>query len=87
MFSALTVMIRTKCPHSFSKDAIMGMFTQNRGALSVKCPATGCSASLTKSDLKPNKELEARAKAYERRMREKEREEHEAVEEVEIDDD
>ncbi|GLB38458.1 putative zinc-finger of the MIZ type in Nse subunit [Lyophyllum shimeji] len=55
------------CKHSFSRDAIMQSF---RGRdPSIKCPAAGCTKRFTRSDLQPNKELEKRVKAYERRQR------------------
>ncbi|KAG5650963.1 hypothetical protein H0H81_010401 [Sphagnurus paluster] len=54
------------CNHSFSHDAIMQSF---RGSPSVKCPAAGCTKKFARTDLVPDKDLEKRVKAYERRAR------------------
>ncbi|KAF8073814.1 hypothetical protein FPV67DRAFT_769004 [Lyophyllum atratum] len=54
------------CKHSFSHDAIMQSF---RGSAPIKCPAAGCNKQFTRTDLQPNKDLEKRVKAYERRAR------------------
>lgn len=57
----------------------------------ISCPAAGCSARYKKSDLRPNKDLENRVKAHERREKEKERMEREEREragvDITIDDD
>ncbi|KAG6917463.1 hypothetical protein DXG01_002440 [Tephrocybe rancida] len=54
------------CKHSFSKAAILQSF---RGNEPVKCPAAGCTKRFTRANLKPNKDLVKRVKAYERRAR------------------
>ncbi|KAG6831003.1 hypothetical protein H0H87_006576 [Tephrocybe sp. NHM501043] len=53
------------CKHSFSKNAILQSF---RGG-DIRCPAAGCTKRFTRSQLKPNKDLAKRVKAYERRVR------------------
>ncbi|KAG6890782.1 hypothetical protein C0995_003212 [Termitomyces sp. Mi166 len=54
------------CQHSFSKAAIFQSF---RGSETIKCPASGCTKKFTRANLKPNKALAKRVKAYERRAR------------------
>jgi len=54
------------CKHSFSRDSIMQSF---KGRDPIKCPAAGCTKRFTRNDLQPNKELEKRVKAYDRRAR------------------
>ncbi|KAK0464677.1 zinc-finger of the MIZ type in Nse subunit-domain-containing protein [Desarmillaria tabescens] len=55
------------CSHSFSKAAIQEMFKNERSA--KKCPASGCRASFRLVDCVPNKDLERKIKAYERRKK------------------
>ena len=64
---------RSKCPHSFSREAIYSMFRVPE----IRCPQPGCQARFTKGDLRPNKNLESRAKAFARREKERERRERE----------
>lgn len=53
----------------------------------IPCPAAGCRAKLTQSDLQPNKNLENRVKAHAKREREKAaREEIEREEILDSDD-
>ncbi|KAG6877751.1 hypothetical protein C0993_004254 [Termitomyces sp. T159_Od127] len=54
------------CKHSFSKAAILQSF---RGNEAIKCPASGCTKTFTRANLKPDKGLAKRVKAYERRAR------------------
>ncbi|KAG5715203.1 E3 SUMO-protein ligase nse2 [Termitomyces sp. T112] len=54
------------CQHSFSKAAIFQSF---RGTEAIKCPASGCTKRFTRANLKPDKDLAKRVKAYERRAR------------------
>ena len=56
---------RQICGHSFSADAIRQTF---RGSPTVKCPAAGCTKIFTLSDLKPNKDLAKKVKAWQRRV-------------------
>jgi len=60
-----------KCPHSFSHEAIYSMFRVPE----IRCPQPGCQARFTKADLRPNKNLENRVKAFTRREKERERRE------------
>ncbi|KAH9969715.1 hypothetical protein BC827DRAFT_1162230 [Russula dissimulans] len=69
----------TVCQHSFSAAAIRQMLGPNRFT-KKKCPASGCNQMICLNDLKPNKELERRVKAYQRRA--KRREEEQDAEEV-----
>jgi SUMO ligase MMS21 Smc5/6 complex component len=62
---------RAKCPHSFSREAIYSMFR----VLEIQCPQPGCRARFTKADLRPNKNLENRVKAFARREKERGRRE------------
>ncbi|KAJ7288421.1 hypothetical protein C8J57DRAFT_1280184 [Mycena rebaudengoi] len=68
------------CKHSFSGAAIRGLFGSNRGQ--KKCPAAGCSKSFTLAQCLPNKDLERRIKAYNRRMAKKAAQEDSDAEEV-----
>ena len=43
----------------------------------IRCPQPGCQARFTKGDLRPNKNLESRVKAFARREKERERRERE----------
>ncbi|RDB17908.1 E3 SUMO-protein ligase nse2 [Hypsizygus marmoreus] len=52
------------CGHSFSSNAILQSF---QGSPTVKCPTSGCTKRFSRSDLKPNKELEKKVKAWQRR--------------------
>ncbi|KAG6896457.1 hypothetical protein C0992_008180 [Termitomyces sp. T32_za158] len=54
------------CKHSFSRAAIFQSF---RGNEAIKCPASGCTKAFTRANLKPDKGLAKRVKAYERRAR------------------
>jgi len=74
---SLTVMVNPLtsevCQHSFSENAIKEYLGSNR-SVKKKCPAAGCSKLFGLSDLKPDKELERRVKAYDRRARRREAE-------------
>ena len=70
---------RDICQHSFSAAAIKQMLGPNRFT-KKKCPASGCNQMICLNDLKPNKELERRVKAYQRR--EQRREEEQDAEEI-----
>ena len=54
-----------KCKHSFSEKAIRDFL--RRGP--QKCPAAGCTQMIANADIEPNKSLEKKVKAYERRKR------------------
>lgn len=56
------------------------------GSPQSRCPAAGCDKIITKADLKPNKELERRVKAFARRQHAREEEEADQAEEVTFDD-
>lgn len=72
---------RSVCQHTFSAAAIGQVLGPNRFT-KKKCPASGCNQMICLNDLKPNKELERRVKAYQRRAQRRE-EEHDAEEIVE----
>jgi len=61
----------TVCQHSFSAGAIKQVLGPNRFT-KKKCPASGCNQMICLNDLKPNKELERRVKAYQRRAQRRE---------------
>ncbi|KAH9989702.1 hypothetical protein BJV74DRAFT_837981 [Russula compacta] len=61
----------TICQHSFSAGAIKQVLGPNR-LTKKKCPASGCNQMICLDDLKPNKELERRVKAYQRRAQRRE---------------
>jgi len=67
------------CQHSFSAGAIRQVLGPNRFT-KKKCPASGCNQMICLNDLKPNKELERRVKAYQRRAQR--REEDQDAEEI-----
>jgi SUMO ligase MMS21 Smc5/6 complex component len=69
------------CQHTFSAAAIQQVLGPNRFT-KKKCPASGCNQMICLNDLKPNKELERRVKAYQRRAQRRE-EDHDAEEIVE----
>ncbi|KAI0304329.1 hypothetical protein B0F90DRAFT_1666848 [Multifurca ochricompacta] len=71
----------TICQHTFSAEAIKQVLGLNRFT-KKKCPASGCNQMICLNDLKPNKELERRVKAHERRARRRE-EDHDVEEIVE----
>ncbi|KAI5122435.1 hypothetical protein M0805_008748 [Coniferiporia weirii] len=58
------------CKHSFSKNAIMDYFGGNRSTRK-RCPAAGCNKLIGITDFQPDKELEKKVKAYERRERQR----------------
>ncbi|KAJ3827593.1 hypothetical protein F5880DRAFT_1621655 [Lentinula raphanica] len=66
------------CGHSFSGEAIRGLFNGSRGA--KNCPASGCTREFRLSDCKPNKELAKKLKLHARRLKRKEQEQE--VEEI-----
>ena len=72
---------RTICQHSFSAEAIRQVLGPNRFT-KKKCPVSGCNQMICLNDLKPNKELERRVKASQRRAQRRE-EEHDVEEIVE----
>lgn len=72
---------RTICQHSFSAEAIRQVLGPNRFT-KKKCPVSGCNQMICLNDLKLDKELERRVKAYQRRAQRRE-EEHDAEEIVE----
>jgi E3 SUMO-protein ligase NSE2 len=76
---------RTKCPHSFSRNAIYSMFRVPE----IRCPQPGCQARFTKADLRANRNLEDRVKAFARREKERERREREKEDDIDmtLDDD
>lgn len=71
----------TKCPHSFEKDAILGMIQQARPvqgqAKAVQCPVSGCSKMLTKADLQMDKVLVRKIRRLQEAARLEEEEESE----------
>ncbi|KAH9065321.1 hypothetical protein EDB87DRAFT_1555887 [Lactarius vividus] len=67
------------CQHSFSAQAIRQMLGPNRFT-KKKCPASGCNQMICLNDLEPNKELERKVKAYQRRAQR--REEDQDAEEI-----
>ncbi|KAI0260215.1 hypothetical protein BC834DRAFT_556285 [Gloeopeniophorella convolvens] len=69
------------CQHSFSAAAIRQMLGPNRYTKKI-CPASGCNQMICINDLRPDKDLERRVKAYQRRARQRE-EDPEAEEIVE----
>ncbi|TFY74139.1 hypothetical protein EWM64_g9873, partial [Hericium alpestre] len=56
----------TICKHSFSGDAIIQMLGPNRTTKKM-CPAAGCNKMISLNDCKPDKELERKVKAAQRR--------------------
>ncbi|KAJ3788390.1 hypothetical protein GGU10DRAFT_115247 [Lentinula aff. detonsa] len=66
------------CGHSFSQDAIRGLFDGFRGA--KKCPASGCTREFRLLDCKLNKELAKKLKLHTRRLKRKDQEQE--VEEI-----
>ncbi|KAL1914848.1 uncharacterized protein VTP21DRAFT_7940 [Calcarisporiella thermophila] len=50
----------TKCRHSYSKDAILGLMRQYNRAMSIQCPISGCEQMLSPNDLRPDKSLARR---------------------------
>lgn len=67
------------CQHSFSAQAIRQMLGPNRFT-KKRCPASGCNQMICLNDLKPNKELERKVKANQRRAQR--REEDQDAEEI-----
>lgn len=68
-----------KCPHSFEKDAIMGMIDDpanaNRlrdGQRAVQCPVPGCEQNLTKDDLHADPVLLRKIRRIQKAMAEEE---------------
>ncbi|KAI0056566.1 hypothetical protein BV25DRAFT_1565135 [Artomyces pyxidatus] len=59
------------CGHSFSAEAITQMLGPNR-ATKKTCPAAGCNRMICLNDCKPDKDLERKVKAYDRRARRRE---------------
>jgi len=55
------------CHHSFSEAAIRDFLGPSR-TLAKKCPASGCTRKICLNDLQPDKSLEKRVKAAEKRM-------------------
>lgn len=51
--------VSKKCSHVYEKDTIYNYLIHNK-----KCPVDGCDASLTRNDLKPDKIMTLRVKAY-----------------------
>ncbi|KAK7203734.1 zinc-finger of the MIZ type in Nse subunit-domain-containing protein [Myxozyma melibiosi] len=63
----------TKCPHSFSNDAIRQMFGRTT---QIECPVGGCMKKLRVSDLKPDRKLERKVERFKaRRAKEQQDEE------------
>jgi len=62
------------CGHSFSAGAIRDFLGNNR-TRKQKCPASGCTRQICLEDLEPDKVLEKRVKAAERRLQRQERDE------------
>ncbi|KAK9382886.1 zinc-finger of the MIZ type in Nse subunit-domain-containing protein [Kockiozyma suomiensis] len=70
----------TKCPHSFSSQAIMSLLNRPRSRGNVECPVAGCNKILRKTDLKADPAL---AKKVERHMAKlAEEEQDEEVDEI-----
>ncbi|KAI0029163.1 zinc-finger of the MIZ type in Nse subunit-domain-containing protein [Vararia minispora EC-137] len=64
MVNPVTSMV---CNHSFSKEAIDLHLGSNKYT-KKRCPATGCNKMICGNDFKPNKNLERRIKAQQRRQ-------------------
>ncbi|OCF41490.1 hypothetical protein I317_04693 [Kwoniella heveanensis CBS 569] len=59
----------TKCGHNFSRAAIISTIENNKkNRRPSKCPVSGCSKMLEKTDLKPNPGLQKRADEFQRRQ-------------------
>ncbi|KAJ9100599.1 hypothetical protein QFC21_003643 [Naganishia friedmannii] len=69
--------ISTKCPHSFSGEAIRNHISQS-GRRSAKCPVAGCDKIISLSDIKPNPQLQKRSDKIKARLQRRREEEEEA---------
>ena len=59
--------VNTTCQHAYSREAISVYLSDNRTRSgSVQCPATGCTASVTRSTLQDAPALKRRVERYER---------------------
>jgi len=59
--------VNTTCQHAYSREAISLYMSENRTRSgSVQCPATGCTASVTRSTLQDAPALKRRVERYER---------------------
>nr|XP_031864115.1 uncharacterized protein CI109_000025 [Kwoniella shandongensis]KAA5531187.1 hypothetical protein CI109_000025 [Kwoniella shandongensis] len=79
----------SKCGHNYSRAAIENLIDntkKRRAAGAAKCPVTGCSALLEKTDLKGNPSLQKRAEEHERRRLRREEEDDEGDETIRIDE-
>ncbi|WRT67699.1 uncharacterized protein IL334_004671 [Kwoniella shivajii] len=77
----------SKCGHNYSREAIMNLIDNMRKAKRAsKCPVTGCSAILDKTDLKANPSLQKRADEFDRRQKRREEEKEEADETIALED-
>ncbi|KGB74873.2 hypothetical protein CNBG_0711 [Cryptococcus deuterogattii R265] len=77
----------TKCSHTYSKAAIYDLIdSAKKQRRSAKCPVTGCSVTIEKSDLKPNPSMQKRANEFARRQQDKDDEREDDIASIEDSD-
>ncbi|OWZ47108.1 hypothetical protein J007_02851 [Cryptococcus neoformans] len=77
----------TKCSHTYSKIAIYDLIDSARKQRrSAKCPVTGCSVTIEKTDLKPNPSMQKRANEFARRQQDKDDEREDDIASIEDSD-
>eukprot|EP00051_Salpingoeca_urceolata_P002262 m.48563 g.48563 ORF g.48563 m.48563 type:complete len:223 (+) comp12010_c0_seq1:205-873(+) len=64
------------CSHSYEKKTVMSMLQKNK---KLACPIPGCSATISKSSLKPNTKLQKKMARSKRKGRDEEEQEHETI--------